>query len=181
MPRAMAVRIGVFNSSSRPDLGTGMPATTGHTLSNLERALVIAALAHAGQKDKGGEPYILHPLRMMLKLDSDEERQVALLHDVLEDTDVTLQALEEAGFAADILEAVQVLTRQPDETRMAAAQRAAGNPLALKVKLADNADNLNLKRLPEPDEQDLARLKEYRAVRRFLLRVAAEQKAEAGE
>ncbi|MFB1009938.1 MAG: GTP pyrophosphokinase, partial [Thiopseudomonas sp.] len=51
-------------------------------MSNLERALVIAALAHAGQRDKGGEPYVLHPLRMMLKLETDEERQAALLHDV---------------------------------------------------------------------------------------------------
>lgn len=143
-------------------------------MSNLERALVIAALAHAGQRDKGGEPYVLHPLRMMLKLETDEERQAALLHDVLEDTDVSLQDLQEAGFSSDVLEAVQLLSRLPGESRMQAARRATTSPLALRVKLADNADNLNVKRIPEPDEHDLARLKEYRAVRRFLLRVAAE-------
>lgn len=138
-------------------------------MSNLERALAIATLAHAGQQDKAGEPYILHPLRMMLKLESEEERQTALLHDVLEDTTVTLEDLQEAGFSDAVLEAVQLLTRQPKETRMEAAQRAAQNPLALRVKLADNADNLNPKRIPEPDEDDLVRMREYRRIRRFLL------------
>lgn len=138
-------------------------------MSNLERALAIATLAHAGQQDKAGEPYILHPLRMMLKLESEEERQTALLHDVLEDTAVTLKDLQEAGFSDAVLEAVQLLTRQPEETRMEAAQRAAQNPLALRVKLADNADNLNPKRIPEPDEDDLVRMREYRRIRRFLL------------
>lgn len=97
-----------------------------------------------------------------------------MLHDVLEDTDVSLQDLQEAGFSSDVLEAVQLLSRLPGESRMQAARRATTSPLALRVKLADNADNLNVKRIPEPDEHDLARLKEYRAVRRFLLRVAAE-------
>lgn len=138
-------------------------------MSNLERALAIATLAHAGQQDKAGEPYILHPLRMMLKLESEEERQTALLHDVLEDTAVTLEDLQEAGFSDAVLEAVQLLTRQPEETRMEAAQRAAQNPLALRVKLADNADNLNPKRILEPDEDDLVRMREYRRIRRFLL------------
>lgn len=135
----------------------------------LERALLIAALAHSGQKDKAGQPYILHPLRMMLKLDNDEERIVALLHDVLEDTAVSLGELQEAGFAEPVLEAVQVLSRQPGESRMQAAMRAAQNPLALKVKLADNADNLDVKRLPSLTEADNERLREYRKIRRFLL------------
>lgn len=135
----------------------------------LERALLIAALAHSGQKDKAGQPYILHPLRMMLKLDNDEERIVALLHDVLEDTAVSLDELQEAGFAEPVLEAVQVLSRQPGESRMQAAMRAAQNPLALKVKLADNADNLDVKRLPSLTEADNERLREYRKIRRFLL------------
>lgn len=138
-------------------------------MATLERALVIAALAHAGQQDKAGAPYILHPLRMMLKLDTEQERVVALLHDVLEDSQLTLEELAEAGFDEEILTAVQTLTRQPGESRMDAAVRAVQNPLALRVKLADNADNLDLKRIPEPGEQDLARLKEYRKIRRFLL------------
>ena len=112
---------------------SALPPFKGNSLSDLEKALVIAALAHAGQRDKGGAPYVLHPLRMMLKLDTDEERQVALLHDVLEDTGVSMLDLQEAGFSADVLEAVQRLSRQPGESRMQAAQRAATHPLALRV------------------------------------------------
>lgn len=146
-------------------------------MATLEHALVIAALAHAGQRDKAGQPYILHPLRMMLKLETEQERMVALLHDVLEDTAVTLAELEEAGFSVEVLQAVQTLTRRPGESRMEAAQRAAQDPLALSVKLADNADNLNPKRIAEPQEEDLQRMREYRKVRRFLLQ-ARKQKAE---
>lgn len=146
-------------------------------MATLEHALVIAALAHAGQRDKAGQPYILHPLRMMLKLETEQERMVALLHDVLEDTAVTLAELEEAGFSVEVLQAVQTLTRGPGESRMEAAQRAAQDPLALSVKLADNADNLNPKRIAEPQEEDLQRMREYRKVRRFLLQ-ARKQKAE---
>lgn len=138
-------------------------------MSTLERALVIAALAHAGQQDKGGSPYVLHPLRMMLKLETEQERVVALLHDVLEDSALTVDELREAGFTDEVLEAVQILTRRPGESRMDAAVRAAQNPLTLAVKLADNADNLDLKRIPEPSEADQARLKEYRRIRRYLL------------
>lgn len=138
-------------------------------MATLEHALVIAALAHAGQRDKAGQPYILHPLRMMLKLETDQERMVALLHDVLEDTAVTLEELEEAGFSDEVLQAVQRLTRRLGESRMDAAQRAAQDPLTLSVKLADNADNLDPKRIAEPQEEDLERMKEYRRIRRFLL------------
>lgn len=143
-------------------------------MATLEHALVIAALAHVGQRDKAGQPYILHPLRMMLKLETEQERMVALLHDVLEDTAVTLEELEEAGFSVEVLQAVQALTRRPDESRMEAAQRAAENPLTLSVKLADNADNLDPKRIAEPQEEDLERMKEYRRIRRFLLKARRE-------
>ena len=143
-------------------------------MATLEHALVIAALAHAGQRDKAGQPYILHPLRMMLKLETEQERMVALLHDVLEDTAVTLEELKEAGFSVDVLKAVQTLTRRPDESRMEVAQRAAENPLTLSVKLADNADNLDPKRIAEPQEEDLERMKEYRRIRRFLLKARRE-------
>ena len=143
-------------------------------MATLEHALVIAALAHAGQRDKAGQPYILHPLRMMLKLETEQERMVALLHDVLEDTAVGLEELEEAGFSAEVLQAVQTLTRRPDESRMEAAQRAAQDPLTLSVKLADNADNLDPKRIAEPQQEDLERMKEYRRIRRFLLQARRE-------
>lgn len=148
-------------------------------MATLEHALVIAALAHAGQRDKAGQPYILHPLRMMLKLETEQERMVALLHDVLEDTAVTLEELEEAGFSVEVLQAVQTLTRRPDESRMEAAQRAAEDPLTLNVKLADNADNLDPKRIAEPQEEDQERMKEYRRIRRFLLKARRETEGAA--
>ena len=116
-------------------------------------------------------------MRMMSKLETEQERMVALLHDVLEDTAVTLAELEEAGFSVEVLQAVQTLTRRPGESRMEAAQRAAQDPLALSVKLDENAANQNPQRNAEPQEEDLQRMREYRKVRRFLLQ-ARKQKAE---
>jgi (p)ppGpp synthase/HD superfamily hydrolase len=141
-------------------------------MATLERAIEIAAKAHAGQLDKAGQPYILHPLRAMLAMDSDAARIVAVLHDVVEDTPVTLEGLAAEGFAAEIVAAVEALTRRRGESRMAAAARAAANPLARRVKLADNADNLDLSRIPNPTERDFARMREYARVRELLLAAA---------
>lgn len=138
----------------------------------LERAIALAAAAHAGQRDQAGQPYILHPLRVMLAVESADERIVAVLHDVVEDTPTTLADLEGAGFAPAIVAAVDALTRRPGERRLDAAARAAADPLALAVKLADNADNMDLSRIPQPTATDQARLAEYRAVRALLRRAA---------
>src|SRR5215212_3146899 len=113
----------------------------------LERAIRIAAEAHAGQVDKAGAPYILHPLRVMLRMHSDEERIVAVLHDVVEDSDYSLETLAREGFAPAVIEAVKALTKLPGESRVAAARRAAVNPLARIVKLADNTENMDLSRI----------------------------------
>ncbi len=137
-------------------------------MATLERAIEIAAAAHAGQKDKAGEPYILHPLRVMLRVHGEHERIAAVLHDVVEDTNVSLADLAAAGFAPAVLAAVEALTKRPGETRIAAAHRAAADPVARAVKLADNAENMDLSRIPNPTERDLARLEEYRAVRAIL-------------
>jgi (p)ppGpp synthase/HD superfamily hydrolase len=138
-------------------------------MSTLEKAIAIAATAHAGQVDKAGQPYILHPLRVMLRVNSDEERIAAVLHDAVEDTPVTLDELRSQGFSEPIVEAVRALTKLPGESRLAAAERAAANPIAIVVKLADNAENMDLSRIPEPTEKDYARLREYEAVRALLL------------
>ncbi|WP_431048195.1 HD domain-containing protein [Roseateles sp. L2-2] len=139
-------------------------------MSTLERAIQIAAQAHAGQLDKGGQPYILHPLRVMLRVQSEEARIAGVLHDVVEDTDVTLANLQAEGFSEAVLSAVDALTKRPGESRLQAAERAAADPVAREVKLADNAENMDLSRLPSPlSERDLARLEEYRAVRALLL------------
>lgn len=137
-------------------------------MSTLERAIAIAAAAHAGQVDKAGQPYILHPIRVMLRVTHPEERIAAVLHDVVEDTDVTLEQLRDEGFAEGVLQAVEALTKRPGETRLEAAARAAHNPIALRVKLADNAENMDLSRLSNPTPKDHERLKEYEAVRELL-------------
>src|SRR5687767_2629355 len=89
-------------------------------VSTLERAIAIAAQAHAGQVDKAGQPYILHPLRVMLRLATEEERIVGVLHDVVEDTPVSLQQLRDEGFSESVLSAVEALTKRDGETRLEA-------------------------------------------------------------
>lgn len=111
---------------------------------DLNKAIDIANHAHAGQFDKGGKPYILHPLRVMMAMDGDDERIVAVLHDVVEDSCWLLEALIEQGLRPDLAEAVDALTHRDGEPYMASyIERVAANPLARKVKLADLADNLS--------------------------------------
>lgn len=138
-------------------------------MSTLERAISLAATAHAGQQDKAGLPYILHPLRVMMAVHTVPERMVAVLHDVVEDTPVTLADLAAEGFADEVISAVDALTKREGESRLAAAARARAHPIARVVKLADLGDNMNLSRIPSPTEKDRQRMVEYEAVRRFLL------------
>lgn len=138
-------------------------------MSILERAIEIAAKAHAGQVDKAGQPYILHPLRVMLRVSSEHERIAAVLHDVVEDTDVSLERLVAEGFPPEVISAVDALTKRPGESRMDAAHRAAADKIGRKVKLADNAENMDLSRIQNPTTRDVARVEEYRAVREILL------------
>lgn len=138
-------------------------------MSSLEEAIAIAARAHAGQVDKARQPYILHPLKVMLRLQATDERIAAVLHDVVEDTPITLDDLRAAGFSPAVLTAVDALTKRPGETRLQAAARAAADPVARAVKLADNAENLDLSRIENPTEKDYARLREYEQVRALLL------------
>jgi guanosine-3',5'-bis(diphosphate) 3'-pyrophosphohydrolase len=138
-------------------------------MATLERAIATAAQAHSGQLDKAGQPYILHPLRVMLRVDTPEQRIAAVLHDVVEDSPVTLADLADLGFAPDVVAAVEALTKRPGESRLDAAKRAAAHPIARVVKLADNAENMDLSRIPHPTEKDHARVEEYRRVREVLL------------
>lgn len=138
-------------------------------MATLERAIEIAARAHAGQIDKAGQPYILHPLRLMLAVRTPHERMAAILHDVVEDTPLTFDDLAGEGFPPEVIEAVRALTKLEGESRIEAAKRAVRNPIARAVKLADVTDNMGLGRIAEPGEKDFARLKEYEQVRRILL------------
>ncbi|MGN8276736.1 HD domain-containing protein [Pseudomonas sp. SMV71] len=140
-------------------------------MSTLEKAISIAAQAHEGQIDKGGSPYILHPLKVMLRLRGDEEQMVAVLHDVIEDTEVTLADLRNAGFSEAVLVAIESLTKREDETYQAFIQRAAHNPLARRVKLADLAENSDLSRIEHPGPKDLERVEKYRKASEYLARL----------
>jgi (p)ppGpp synthase/HD superfamily hydrolase len=112
----------------------------------LEKAIVLAAQAHEGQKDKAGEPYILHPLRVMLALKAEWERTVAVLHDVLEDTRLKADDLAK-DFPAEIIAALLAVTKRPGEPYLEFVRRAGQNPLAKRVKIADLNDNLRDERL----------------------------------
>jgi (p)ppGpp synthase/HD superfamily hydrolase len=138
-------------------------------MATLERAIEIAAAAHAGQADKAGQPYILHPIKVMLRVSTEYERIAAVLHDVVEDTEVTLEQLRTEGFPPPVLSAIEALTKRPGESRLQAAARAITDPIARVVKLADNAENMDLSRIANPTEKDYARLQEYEQVRAFLL------------
>lgn len=128
----------------------------------------FAAKAHAGQIDKA-EPYILHPIRVMLRVTGTDARITAVLHDVVEDSDSTIDELRAEGFSELVLGAVDALTKREGENRLEAALRAASNEVAREVKLADNAENMDLSRIQHPTEKDYARLKEYEDVRVILL------------
>ncbi|MCG7316826.1 HD domain-containing protein [Brevibacillus laterosporus] len=125
-------------------------------------AVLLATKAHANQQDKGGQPYILHPLRIMMYMPSDEARAVAVLHDVLEDTDVTADDLREAGFPKEVVEAVMILTKNSKEDYDSYIKRVKQNQLARAVKIADIKDNLDLTRIAEPTEADVARIEKYK-------------------
>lgn len=127
----------------------------------LERAICIAAEAHAGQTDKAGAPYILHPLRVMGRVSSNEERIVAVLHDVIEDTDWTPDRLRAEGFSETILEALDGVTHRPGESYEDFVRRAAVHPVARQVKRADILDNMDPSRIAEPTERDLRRMEKY--------------------
>jgi (p)ppGpp synthase/HD superfamily hydrolase len=132
-------------------------------MSTLERAIVIAAEGHAGVKDKGGAPYILHPLRMMIALSSPDERIVAVLHDVCEDCrGWTLDRLRAEGFPDHIITALDSVTKREEESYELFVCRAAANPIGRQVKLADLSDNCDLSRITTPTERDYQRIEKYR-------------------
>lgn len=142
-------------------------------MATIEKALMIATVAHSGSLDKAGEPYILHPLRVMTYLANNqtqlyEKRIVAILHDVIEDTPMTYECLREYGFNELIIEALKSVTKLEGESKMDAARRAIMNPIGRVVKLADLKDNMDLGRIKNPTDKDFARNEKYKEVRDFL-------------
>lgn len=131
-------------------------------MSTLERAISLAALAHEGQVDKAGAPYILHVLRVMMRLESPEERMAAALHDVVEDCGWTLERLRDEGFPEAVISGVDAVTRREPESYEEFVRRAKADPIGRRVKWADLQDNSDLSRLPEVSDRDRERLEKYR-------------------
>lgn len=132
-------------------------------MSNIENAIEIACMAHKSQTDKANSPYIFHPLRLMLKFDNEKEMIIAVLHDVIEDSDITLSDLKNAGFSDVILQAINALTKRTGEEYFEFIKRILKNPLAIKIKIEDINDNLNLNRIKrELSQIDLNRINKYR-------------------
>ena len=127
----------------------------------LDRAIELAKQHHEGQTDKAGKPYIEHPLRVMRQVESEEEKIVAVLHDIVEDTDISLDDLRNEGFSEKVVSAVECLTKQDGENYDSYIERISFNPLAVKIKLADLEDNRDLTRLPEVTDKDLERIEKY--------------------
>ena len=151
---------------------------------NLEKAIKIAVEAHTGQVDKGGNPYILHPLRVMLSLDTEEERIVGVLHDVVEDCEGwTWERLREQGCSDEIIEALKSVSKTPEEEKqfkkmddpnekldhyLEFIKRAKFNKIARNVKAADIKDNLDISRIDDITESDIDRLNRYKAALKLL-------------
>ena len=127
----------------------------------LDRAIELAKQHHEGQTDKARKPYIEHPLRVMNQMESEEEKIVAVLHDIVEDTDISLDDLRNEGFSKEVVDAVECLTKQDGENYDSYIERISFNPLAVKIKLADLEDNRDLTRLPEVTDKDLERIEKY--------------------
>jgi len=151
---------------------------------NLEKAIKIAVEAHTGQVDKGGNPYILHPLRVMLSLDTEEERIVGVLHDVVEDCEGwTWERLREQGCSDEIIEALKSVSKTPEEEKqfkkmddpnekldhyLEFIKRAKFNKIGRNVKAADIKDNLDISRIDDITERDIDRLNRYKAALKML-------------
>ena len=139
---------------------------------DVKRALEFAISAHKGQVDKAGAPYVLHAIAVASKLSTDFEKVVGLLHDVVEDTEFTLNDIAEA-FGDDVAAVVDVLTHREGEAYTDYISRVAANTVATKVKIADLSHNMDLLRISQPTERDINRvMNKYIPAYAFLLKVA---------
>jgi len=152
---------------------------------SLQRAISIAVNAHQNQVDKGGNPYILHPLRVMMSLRTEDEMIVGVLHDVVEDCaedGFDWGFIEKCGFSSDVLQALSTVTKTPEEEKtykelsgeskvtayLEFVKRSKANAIGRRVKRADIFDNLNVSRIGELTQKDLDRLNQYKKAIEFL-------------
>ena len=137
-------------------------------MSTLEKAISLATEAHNGQNDKNDAPYILHPLRVMARVQSETEKTVAVLHDIIEDTDYTIENLRENGYSKEVLEAIDCLTKRDGEDYDEYLKRSMSNPIAQKVKISDLKDNMDIRRFNVLEEEDLKRLNKYQRAWKYM-------------
>ena len=130
---------------------------------NLVKAIQIAVEAHVGAKDKGGKAYILHPISVIIRVETEEEKIVAILHDVVEDTEWTLDALRKEGFSETVIEALETVTKYSEEEDYDDfIQRSLKNDIGRKVKIADLRENLDVTRIGELYPKDIERINKYK-------------------
>ena len=140
-------------------------------MSLLEKAIGIAVEAHRGQLEKNGQPFVQHPMRVMFRCGTEDEKIVGVLHDVVEDCKGwTFARLRRRGFPKRILDALDCVTKRKGEVGDydAFIARTASNPIARRVKLADLEDNMDIRRLPQITERDRKRLNKYLRAYRWL-------------
>lgn len=133
-----------------------------------KKALKLAFEAHKDQVDKSGLPYVFHPFHLAEQMQDEECVMVALLHDVMEDTDYTLEDLRAMGFSENVLEALVLMTHDDDTPYLAYVAQLKGNPIARTVKLADLRHNSDLSRLERMTEKDMQRAEKYKQAIKLL-------------
>ena len=135
---------------------------------NTKKAMKLCFKAHKDQVDKSGMPYVFHPFHVAEQMTDEVTTIVALLHDVVEDTDYTLEDIAAEGFGKEILEAVALMTHEDDVPYLDYVAKLKDNPIARAVKLADLAHNSDLSRIGEIDEETKQRLEKYKKARAIL-------------
>lgn len=135
---------------------------------NTKKAMKLCFKAHKDQVDKSGMPYVFHPFHVAEQMTDEATTIVALLHDVVEDTDYTLEDIAAEGFGKDILEAVALMTHEDDVPYLDYVAKLKDNPIARAVKLADLAHNSDLSRIGEIDEETKRRLEKYKKAKDIL-------------
>ena len=130
-------------------------------IENTKKALRLCFEAHKEQVDKSGLPYVFHPFHLAEQMADETTTVAALLHDVVEDTDYTLEDLREMGFPQEVIDALALLTHDPEVPYMEYVSEIAKNPVAKAVKIADLKHNSDLSRLDSIDEKILKRREKY--------------------
>lgn len=134
-----------------------------------KKAMKIAFSAHKEQTDKNGMPYIYHPIHLAEQMSDEATTCVALMHDVIEDTDMTFEQLEEEGFTTEVIDALRLMTHDESVPYLDYVAEIKKNPIALEVKLADLKHNSDLTRLDYIDDKVLTRVKKYKQAIELLL------------